>query len=88
MGAHRGHGDAKINAAFSWGGPELAISTVQNLTGVKIDHFAIVDFASFEKLTDELGGVTIATTAGDRHMNGDGGARVCAQPPLAASRRL
>ena len=65
-----GHGDAKINAAFSWGGPELAISTVQNLTGVTIDHFAIVDFASFEKLTDELGGVNIATASGEKHMNG------------------
>jgi LCP family protein required for cell wall assembly len=66
-----GHGDAKINAAFSWGGPELAISTVQNLTGVTIDHFAIVDFVSFDKLTDELGGVTIQTAAGAQQMNGE-----------------
>ncbi len=66
-----GYGDAKINAAFSWGGAELAISTVQNLTGVTIDHFTILDFISFEKLTDELGGVTIATSAGDRQMNGE-----------------
>lgn len=65
-----GHGDAKINAAFSYGGAELAISTMQNLTGVTIDHFMILDFISFEKLTDELGGVTIATSAGDRQMNG------------------
>ena len=66
-----GHGDAKINAAFSWGGAELAISTMQNLTGVSIDHFVIVDFTSFEKLTDELGGITIATSTGDRQMNGE-----------------
>jgi len=44
---------------------------VQNLTGVAIDHFMILDFISFEKLTDELGGVTIATSAGDRQMNGE-----------------
>ena len=66
-----GYGDAKINAAFSHGGPELAISTVQNLTGVAIDHFAIVDFTSFEELTDELGGVTIETAQGAREMNGE-----------------
>lgn len=66
-----GHGDAKINAAFSYGGAELAISTVQNLTGVTIDHFAIVDFVSFEMLTDELGGVTIQTASGDLEMNGE-----------------
>ncbi len=66
-----GHGEAKINAAFSYGGPELAISTVQNLTGVTIDHFAIIDFVSFEKLTDELGGVTIHTASGAQQMNGE-----------------
>ncbi len=66
-----GHGEAKINAAFSYGGAELAISTVQNLTGVTIDHFAIVDFISFEKLTDELGGVSIETSNGAQRMNGD-----------------
>jgi LCP family protein required for cell wall assembly len=66
-----GYGDAKINAAFSYGGPELAISTVQNLTGVTIDHFAIIDFISFEKLTDELGGVTVKTSKGDQRMSGD-----------------
>ena len=66
-----GHGEAKINAAFSYGGAELAISTVQNLTGVTIDHFAIVDFKSFEALTDELGGVTIETSRGEQRMNGE-----------------
>ena len=66
-----GYGDAKINAAFSYGGPTLAISTVQNLTDVTIDHFAIIDFISFEKLTDELGGVTIQTAKGIEQMNGE-----------------
>lgn len=65
-----GYGDAKINAAFSYGGAELAISTLQNLTGVKINHFAIVDFASFSELTDALGGVTITTASGTKRMSG------------------
>lgn len=66
-----GHGEGKINWAYSYGGPELAISTVQDLTGVTIDHFAVIDFTSFQELTDALGGVTITTDRGDERMNGD-----------------
>ena len=54
-----GHGEAKINAAFSYGGPSLMIETVEQLTGVRIDHFAVTDFESFTALTDALGGVRI-----------------------------
>ncbi|WP_159625912.1 LCP family protein [Actinomyces sp. zg296] len=54
-----GHGTGKINAAFSYGGPALAIQTVESLTGVRIDHFAVTDFESFAALTDEIGGVTL-----------------------------
>ncbi|MCM0619942.1 LCP family protein [Nocardioides bruguierae] len=54
-----GWGSAKINAAFSWGGPSLAVQTVEQLTGVYIDHVAWVDWDGFEALTDELGGVDV-----------------------------
>lgn len=54
-----GHGDAKINAAFSYGGAPLMIQTVEELTGIRIDHFAVADFNSFTSLTDALGGVEI-----------------------------
>ncbi|MFI2103084.1 LCP family protein [Isoptericola sp. NPDC019693] len=54
-----GHGEAKINAAFSYGGPSLMIQTVQDLTGVKIDHFVVTDFESFTSMTDALDGVRI-----------------------------
>jgi len=54
-----GHGQAKINAAYSWGGPALLIQTVEQLTNVRIDHLVITDFESFKTLTDELGGVEI-----------------------------
>ena len=66
-----GHGKAKINAAFAYGGPSLAIDTVQRLTGVPIDHFAIVNFQTFSALTDALGTVTIETTQGPQQMNGE-----------------
>jgi LCP family protein required for cell wall assembly len=54
-----GHGSDRINAAYQDGGPALAIRTIEALTGLKINHIAIVDFNQFKKVIDELGGVTI-----------------------------
>jgi LCP family protein required for cell wall assembly len=54
-----GYGDAKINAAFSEGGPTLAVDTVEQLTGIHIDHLAIIDWAGFKDLTTALGGVRV-----------------------------
>ena len=54
-----GHGQGKINAAYSYGGPSLTIHTVENLTGIHIDHFAVANFESFVALIDEIGGVRI-----------------------------
>ena len=76
-----GHGTAKINAAFSWGGPSLMVRTVESVTGVHVDHVVIADFEGFKQLTDDLGGVDIkipkathderaSWTAGVHHMTG------------------
>lgn len=54
-----GHGTAKINAAYSWGGSALAVQTVEQLTGARIDHVAITDFSDFVGLVDVVGGVTV-----------------------------
>ena len=54
-----GHGQGKINAAYSYGGPSLTIHTVENLTGIHIDHFAVANFESFVALTDDIGGVRV-----------------------------
>jgi LCP family protein required for cell wall assembly len=54
-----GHGKAKVNAAFSQGGPRLSVQTVEKLTGVRIDHVAWVDWAGFEEIGDLLGGVEV-----------------------------
>nr|WP_189957826.1 LCP family protein [Streptomyces alanosinicus] len=51
----------KLNAAYAEGGPQLTIRTVENMTHVKIDHYLEVDFASFMKTVDVLGGVRICT---------------------------
>ncbi|GAA2094193.1 LCP family protein [Microlunatus panaciterrae] len=54
-----GHGRAKINAAYSYGGPQLAVATLESLVNVRMDHLAVVDFGGFISLTKDLGGVTI-----------------------------
>lgn len=54
-----GRGNAKINAAYSWGGSALAVQTVEQLTGARIDHVAITDFSDFVGLVDVVGGVTV-----------------------------
>lgn len=54
-----GYGKNKINAAYSFGGPTLTVRTLQNLVDVKINHVVLVDFQGFEKLTDDLDGVTV-----------------------------
>lgn len=54
-----GYGYTKINAAYALGGPELAIKTFENFTGLKIDYYISTDFYGFENLIDKLGGVTV-----------------------------
>ena len=54
-----GYGGAKINAAFSFEGPNLAVATVESLTGLHIDHLAVVDWDGFKALTDAVGGVDV-----------------------------
>lgn len=54
-----GFGMNKINAAFSFGGPSLYVETLETLTGLRMDHLAIIDWNGFTKLTDALGGVTL-----------------------------
>lgn len=58
---HRPH-PVKLNAAYAEGGPALTVRTVEQLTKVKIDHYLEVDFTSFMKTVDAMGGVEICTT--------------------------
>lgn len=54
-----GHGSERINAAYQIGGAALAIRTVRELTGMEINHVAVVDFSQFEDLIDEIGGIDV-----------------------------
>lgn len=76
-----GHGKDRINAALAFGGPSLAVTTVEDYTGVPIDHVALIDFEGIEGLVDTLGGVDVQVptdfeadgieyTAGTQSMDG------------------
>lgn len=51
----------KMNAAFAWGGAPLLIQTIENETGVRIDHYVEIGFAGFAGMVDSLGGIEVCT---------------------------
>ncbi|GAA4900996.1 hypothetical protein GCM10025789_19530 [Tessaracoccus lubricantis] len=53
------HGEAKINAAYAWGGAPLTVRTLESLLGVRMDHTVGIDFEGFIQLTGAVGGVTV-----------------------------
>jgi LCP family protein required for cell wall assembly len=54
-----GHGSDKINAAFAEGGGPLLVQTVEQATGLRLDHYAEIGFGGFAQVVDALGGVTM-----------------------------
>ena len=54
-----GYGKNKLNAAFSFGGAPLTVRTLEDLTGVRMDHVVLIDFEGFIQLTEDLDGVTV-----------------------------
>lgn len=65
-----GFGHNRINTAYMFGessrlpggGPALAIRVVEDLVGVSIQYYAVVDFSTFEYLIDEIGGIDVLVT--------------------------
>lgn len=55
-----GYGTDKINAAYSIGGPTLALKTVESVTGLRMNHIVVVDFSTFGQVVDALGGITVS----------------------------
>jgi LCP family protein required for cell wall assembly len=73
----------KINAAHAFGGPKLAIQTVEDVTGLNVNHFVELDFNGFKDIVNAVGGVHLYiphaihdkyagdVPAGDVVLNGD-----------------
>ena len=58
-----GHGTNKINAALAFGGPQLLIQTVENVTGLRIDHYMGIGFGGLVSVVNGVGGVRICLPA-------------------------
>jgi LCP family protein required for cell wall assembly len=54
-----GHGTTKINAAFAYGGAPLLVQTIEQNTGVRVDHYVEIGFGGFVNSVDAVGGVEI-----------------------------
>jgi LCP family protein required for cell wall assembly len=65
-----GHGRNKINAAYAFGGPSLAIETVEQYLGIPINHLVEVNFANFPDLINSLGGITYTGNCVISKING------------------
>ena len=52
----------KLNATYAVGGPKCLVKVIQKLSGLKIGHFVGMDFAGFESMVNEVGGVQVCTS--------------------------
>jgi LCP family protein required for cell wall assembly len=58
-----GVGENKINAAYSIGGPKLLVETVQNVTGLHVNHFMSIGFGGLVSVVNDVGGVQMCLKA-------------------------
>lgn len=79
---HAGY-QGKLNSAYAEGGPKLTVATIEQNTGIRIDHYVELNFVSFVTVVNALGGVDVCTPtpihdgksglrlpAGVTHLNG------------------
>lgn len=84
------HGWTKINSAMAYGGPELSVQTVRELSGLPVKYYVETTFKGFKKLVDGLGGVQFTLEksiydewadarlpAGTRILSGDEALALC-----------
>ena len=73
----------KINHAYAYGGPDMAVKSIEKLMNVPIDHYATVDMDGLKETIDTVGGIDVVSNAtftaqgqsftqGQKvHLNGD-----------------
>ena len=64
------NGSNKINAAYAFGGANLAVKTVEQAFGIDIDRYAVVNFYGFMDIIDTLGGINLNIEKGElKYLN-------------------
>jgi polyisoprenyl-teichoic acid--peptidoglycan teichoic acid transferase len=79
-----GHGEDKINSAHAYGGPALAVETVNDNFGVPIDKYVVVDAQGLKKLADIVGPVDILVEKKMNYVDHAAGLNVALKPGLQA----
>src|SRR5699024_2167500 len=64
LGAH--NGTYRLNAANYFGGPELAMKTINELLGLNIQNYVLVNFTGFTQIVEALGGIEMDITEAER----------------------
>ncbi|ADL07536.1 LCP family protein [Thermosediminibacter oceani] len=77
-----GVGFQKINAAMAYGGPELAVRTVEDFLGIPIHHYVTVNYSGFRKIVDAMGGIEINIEKRLKYDDNAGGLHIDLQPGL------
>ena len=57
-----GYKDNRLNAAYSYGGPELLLETIEENLDIEVNRYVLVNFQAFAKLIDAVGGVELEVT--------------------------
>lgn len=66
-----GHDGNRLNAAYSFGGPELLMETVEENLDITVNHYVQVNFEAFASLVDAVGGVDLELTSEEvEYVNG------------------
>ncbi|MCK8825193.1 LCP family protein [Fuchsiella alkaliacetigena] len=63
----------KLNAAYAYGGVELAVETVEKLLDFQLDHYVLTDFDGFINVVDALGGVEVEVAEDLKYIDQAGG---------------
>lgn len=62
-----GHGKCKLNAAYAYGGGELALRTINDSFGLHVAEYVAIDFSGMADVVDELGGVRVGLSEAERN---------------------
>lgn len=54
-----GQGTDKVNSAMFYGGPELTVKTIESITGITIDYYALTSFRGFTETVNGIGGLVV-----------------------------
>ncbi len=66
-----GHNNNRLNAAYSYGGAELLMETIEQNFDIQVNRYAVVNFQAFANLVDAVGGVDLELTTGEiEYVNG------------------